>query len=181
MDQQKNVSLPVEDAPNATAGAGNSGIVRAVLAAQRNAEPAARQYAPSERRIGGYTRVAADEQKQKGAGLQKQRIGEYCAANLQKQPDAFYSDIGKSGSAIENRSALLELLAAAEAGGYTDIVIERYHRWSRNLYDAMRIAERLEKCGVRLHSWADNRELTKRDHILMAVRAEEDRRRRTSL
>jgi DNA invertase Pin-like site-specific DNA recombinase/transposase len=156
-------------------------VVRTLLAAQVNAPRKAEQEASSEGLIGSYTRFSTDKQKQTSTERQLYRNDHLSKKKFGRSPDLAFSDIGESGASIENRPELLKLLDLCEQHVVRRVLIEHYDRWSREVYDGVPLAEKLEKWGVELWSWADQRQLSKADQVDKASRAEEDRKRRTSL
>lgn len=131
-----------------------------------------------EKRFAIYARYSTSGQKQ--SSLKRQRdICEYYVNLMGGLAVAYFEDRGKSAATAAGRAGLLEMLGRLQE--FDCIVVEDFDRFSREIYDAMEIQERLERDGVELHSAIDERPMTKEDIAQAAVRAERDRIRRRNL
>lgn len=131
-----------------------------------------------EKRFAIYARYSTSGQKQ--SSLKRQRdICEYYVNLMGGLTVAYFEDRGKSAATAAGRAGLLEMLERLHE--FDGIVVEDFDRFSREIYDAMEIQERLERDGVELHSAIDERPMTKEDIAQAAVRAERDRIRRRNL
>jgi transposase/DNA invertase Pin-like site-specific DNA recombinase len=130
------------------------------------------------KRFAVYARFSRSTQKQSSI----ERQNDNCVYYLEMIGGTaieFFADRGKSGATARHRSGLTTMLDRMNE--FDGIVFEDFDRFSRELYDAVEIFERLEKAGVELHSAIDERALTKQDAIQAAARAEHDRIRRRNL
>ncbi|MFB0493611.1 DNA invertase Pin-like site-specific DNA recombinase/transposase [Methylobacterium sp. OAE515] len=130
------------------------------------------------KRFAVYSRFSTSKQKQTSIARQR-NICEYYVNMVGGCIADYFDDQGKSGATAAGRSGLLDLLGRLHE--FDAIVIEDFDRFSRELYDAIEIAERLEKEGVELHSAIDERHLSKEDIGQAAIRSERDRIRRRNL
>ena len=102
-----------------------------------------------------YTRVSTQEQRDEGISLdmQRQRCSERAHADGAVTTEVF-EDGGLSGSQMDNRPALQELLAKADC---LDVVYcWKLDRLSRNVEHTARIMRKLAGAGVRLVSVSEN-------------------------
>lgn len=98
-----------------------------------------------------YIRVSSAEQV-KGYSLEAQEdlLRRY-ATDHNMTVYKLYADQGKSANkALSKRTALLEMVADAEAKKFDTILFKDITRWSRNSYHYWIIQDRLDKCGC---SW----------------------------
>ena len=98
-----------------------------------------------------YIRVSSSEQV-KGYSLEAQEdlLRRY-ATDHNMTVYKLYADQGKSANkALSKRTALLEMVADAEAKRFDTILFKDITRWSRNSYHYWIIQDRLDKCGC---SW----------------------------
>lgn len=98
-----------------------------------------------------YIRVSSAEQV-KGYSLEAQEslLRRY-ATDHNMTVYKLYADEGKSANkALSKRTALLEMVADAEAKRFDTILFKDITRWSRNSYHYWIIQDRLDKCGC---SW----------------------------
>ena len=98
-----------------------------------------------------YIRVSSSEQV-KGYSLEAQEslLRRY-ATEHNMSVYKLYADEGKSANkALSKRTALLQMVADAEAKRFDTILFKDITRWSRNSYHYWIIQDRLDKCGC---SW----------------------------
>lgn len=98
-----------------------------------------------------YIRVSSAEQV-KGYSLEAQEdlLRRY-AADHNMTVYKLYADEGKSANkALSKRTALLQMVADAEAKRFDTILFKDITRWSRNSYHYWIIQDRLDRCGC---SW----------------------------
>lgn len=98
-----------------------------------------------------YIRVSSAEQV-KGYSLEAQEdlLRRY-AADHNMTVYKLYADQGKSANkALSKRTALLQMVADAEAKRFDTILFKDITRWSRNSYHYWIIQDRLDRCGC---SW----------------------------
>lgn len=103
------------------------------------------------RRVAIYTRRAAMEQRD--AATQRDACEAAARANADegwRVDDEVYDDEGWSGFRLE-RPALARLLDDAEAGRIDVVLVAHLDRVSRDLRDALDVADRLGAAGVELH------------------------------
>lgn len=100
-----------------------------------------------------YIRVSLQEQARYGFSVEGQlvELKQYCKANKLDIHDV-YIDGGASGSKIEGRPELSRLLADADKGEFSLLLIWRISRLSRSLKDLLGIVERLNRNKVMLYS-----------------------------
>jgi DNA invertase Pin-like site-specific DNA recombinase/transposase len=134
----------------------------------------------SQRRIIIYARFSTDQQKQSSIERQVKNCCAYYS-EMGGTCHVLFADIGESAAFATTRPQLQAALDACSKGLVDDVIIENFDRWSREVYDAMEIGEKLQKWGVLLHCATLKRPLSKNDQIDEARRAENDRHRRTTL
>jgi site-specific DNA recombinase len=108
-----------------------------------------------------YVRVSTDEQVTEGYSIQAQQkeIIAY-AENKQYNITKIYSEEGFSGKNITGRKELQLLLEDAQKHKFETVIIHRIDRLSRNLYDALHIAEKLAELNIELISVSEDVDLT---------------------
>lgn len=101
----------------------------------------------------GYIRVSTTDQAREGESLYTQRkaIEDFAASQGYKLVE-IYSDEGISGSSIDNRISLKNLLKDAQQGKFDVLIIHRLSRLGRNSRDLLNHVDLLEKSGVKLVS-----------------------------
>ncbi|MCE4225017.1 transposase [Methylobacterium sp. C25] len=131
-----------------------------------------------QKRFAVYARFSRSTQKQSSIERQNDNCNYYVDL-IGGVVLEHFEDRGKSGATMRGRSGLMKMLERLEE--FDAIVFEDFDRFSRELYDAVEIYERLEKAGVELHSAIDEQLLRKTDVTQAAARAEHDRIRRRNL
>lgn len=131
-------------------------------------------------RIGTYARFSSTGQNEYSIERQLRNIRRYIRA-FEATKVVEFNEPAKSALSIVNREELQKLLAACDRRELDIVVIEDFDRLTREIYDAVPIAERMEIAGVELHCAALGRRLSKEDIIHAAIRAENDRLRRRSI
>lgn len=139
--------------------------------------PVARRRERGNRRIAIYTRFSSDNQKQSSTVRQRSGCEAY-AISLNEGPQEVFSDEAKTGTNME-RPKLQELLSRIHE--FQIVIVENFDRWSREVYEAIPMAQLLEKNGIEFHCSKRRRRLSKDDIVYAAARAEADSRRRTEL
>lgn len=102
----------------------------------------------------GYVRVSTENQAEHGLGLpiQKSQIEKFCKKHPQARLIHIYQDAGLSGSTIENRPALLQLLEDAKQGRFNKVIVAKLDRIARDTFYTLWIEKELKKSGVELYS-----------------------------
>ncbi len=108
-----------------------------------------------------YVRVSTDEQAKEGYSLSAQEnvLVNYCKSKnytIYK----IYRDEGISAKDTIHRPSFLEMIADADMGKFTIILIWKLSRFTRNLFDLTRICEKLFKNKVYLISYSENFDCT---------------------
>lgn len=105
----------------------------------------------------GYIRVSTDEQVREGFSLenQKARIRKKCENEGWELLDII-PDEGISGASIEKRTGLKKALRLIKSKKINYLVVYKLSRLSRNIIDAVEIADLLEKNDTYLISLEDN-------------------------
>ena len=105
----------------------------------------------SSNKVALYIRVSSAEQV-KGYSLEAQAdLLKRYATDHNMTVYKVYADEGKSANkALSKRTALLQMVADAEAKKFDTILFKDITRWSRNSYHYWIIQDRLDKCGC---SW----------------------------
>ncbi len=97
--------------------------------------------------IVAYLRVSTEEQALSGLGLEAQRAAIEADATRRGLPIvAVHTDAGLSAKNM-NRPALLEALAALDAGEGTVLVVAKLDRLTRSVHDATGLLLRAERAG----------------------------------
>ncbi|MET1047126.1 MAG: transposase [Hyphomicrobium sp.] len=127
-----------------------------------------------------YSRYSTDGQKVYSTDRQQNKSKRYATlAEGHEVTPILFADEARSGATIVGRDALEDMLQAAERGEITDVVVERFNRLGREIFESINSAQRLFKAGVRLHCATTGRQLTKSDVAKAAAEAEEDWTART--
>lgn len=102
----------------------------------------------------GYIRVSTENQAENGLGLpiQQSQIEKFCKKHPQATLTKIYKDAGLSGSTIENRPALLQLLEDAKHGLFKKVIVAKLDRIARDTFYTLWIEKELKKYGVELYS-----------------------------
>ena len=108
---------------------------------------------PTANKVAGYVRVSTQDQVEGfGLAVQRKAIADYCKAGGLRLVETF-SDEGVSGSnGLDTRQGLADLLAAAESGAVSGIVVYRLDRLARDLVLQETLFARLRKVGVEVLS-----------------------------
>jgi DNA invertase Pin-like site-specific DNA recombinase/transposase len=134
----------------------------------------------SDLKVAIYGRYSTDAQKEASIRRQETNCATYYRT-LGVRTHTLFADEGESASTSVQRAALQALLTQCEKGKFDAIVVEDFDRWSRDLFDSVKIAERLDKAGVELHCAAVMRPLSLADVVQLALAAEHDKLRRRNL
>ncbi|WP_199084639.1 transposase [Bosea sp. ASV33] len=129
------------------------------------------------RKIAIYTRFSTDSQKATSTVRQVGRCEKY-ALTLREGEISCFSDEARSGANME-RPKLQELLSRLDE--FQIVIVENFDRWSREVFEAIPMAQLLEQRGIEFHCAKRRARLTKQDIVYAAMQAEEDTRRRTEL
>lgn len=116
----------------------------------------ARDAAPKTVRVAIYTRQSLDEgtSEFKSVDAQRDMIEAYVASQRSEGWAALperYDDAGYSGGDL-NRPGFKRLMADVEAGRVDVVVVHRFDRLSRSMFDFVGLTDRFEKHGVALVS-----------------------------
>jgi DNA invertase Pin-like site-specific DNA recombinase len=98
----------------------------------------------------GYVRVSTDEQADKGAGLEAQRIAIRTEAERRGWTLVAMYDDAASGKSTNGRGGLTAALIAVESGGADGLVVAKLDRLIRSLADFSALMERSRKRGWEL-------------------------------
>jgi DNA invertase Pin-like site-specific DNA recombinase/transposase len=131
-------------------------------------------------RLAVYARYSTDAQKESSIHRQVKHCTAYYTM-LGVRHHTLFADEGESGSTSVQRKKLQKLLEACDEGKFDAIVVEDFDRWSRDLYDSVDIARRLDIAGVQLHCAAVRRYLSLDDVVKLAMAAQHDKERRKNL
>jgi DNA invertase Pin-like site-specific DNA recombinase/transposase len=135
---------------------------------------------PSLLRVAVYARFSTDAQKESSIRRQETNCATYYRT-LGVKAHTLFADEGMSASTSVQRVSLQQLLVLCEQKLFDVIVVEDFDRWSRDLFDSIKIAERLESTGVQLHCAAVRRHLSLDDIVQLAMAAQHDKVRRRNL
>lgn len=113
------------------------------------------------KKIVGYIRVSTRDQAVDGYSLDAQRaqIKEYCDNNPGMALGKIYADEGISGSTIEKRPGIRELLADAKAKQFDGVVVWKNSRIARNTRDLLTIIDTFQRNGVSFMSVSEKFDL----------------------
>ena len=105
----------------------------------------------------GYIRVSTEGQAEHGLGLsiQESQIQAFCKKFPHCKLIRIYKDAGISGSTIENRPALLQLLEDAKNKQFHKVIVAKLDRIARDTFYTLWIEKELKKAGVELYSIAE--------------------------
>lgn len=105
----------------------------------------------------GYIRVSTESQAEHGLGLsiQEAHIQQFCKKSTKLTLIKIYKDAGLSGSTIDNRPALLQLLEDARKGIFKKVIVAKLDRIARDTFYTLWIEKELKKHGVELYSIAE--------------------------
>lgn len=108
-------------------------------------------------KVAGYVRVSSKIQVDEGESLstQKQQIKDF-AKSKEWDLVGIYSDEGLSGSKIEHRVQLLQMIEDAKKGQFSIIVFTKLSRFARNVREYHNISYDLQKHNVYLASIKEN-------------------------
>jgi DNA invertase Pin-like site-specific DNA recombinase/transposase len=134
----------------------------------------------SDLEVAVYGRYSTDAQKEASIRRQETNCATYYRT-LGVRKHTLFADEGESASASVQRAALQALLTQCDNGKFDAIVVEDFDRWSRDLFDSVKIAERLDLAGVELHCAAVRRPLSLDDVVQLALAAQHDKLRRRNL
>ena len=92
-----------------------------------------------------YIRVSTEEQAKKGISLdaQKERLTAFCTAKVLEMYKIYMDDGYSAGST--NRPALKELIEDANEGRFSNILVYKIDRFSRNLKDLIIMLDEFQK------------------------------------
>src|SRR3990167_2216192 len=95
-----------------------------------------------------YVRVSTEEQAREGISIsaQKDRCAKFCEAKGW-QVGKTYEDAGFSAGST-NRPAFKRLLEDVKQGKFTNLVVYKVDRFSRNLKDLVLVLDELKQSGV---------------------------------
>lgn len=105
----------------------------------------------------GYIRVSKEEQAREGISIavQKKKIKAYCELHGLILV-GIYGDPGVPGKKVSNRLGLLSVLELVNRRAVQHVVIMKLDRLARKTTDTLRIAEKMDRKGVSLHSILDH-------------------------
>jgi DNA invertase Pin-like site-specific DNA recombinase/transposase len=135
---------------------------------------------PSRLKVAVYARYSTDAQKESSIRRQETNCATYYRT-LGVQHHTLFADEGMSASSSILRVSLQELLDLCDKKEFDIIVVEDFDRWSRDLFDSVKIAERLDLARVQLHCAAVRRHLSLDDVVQLAMAAQHDKLRRRNL
>jgi site-specific DNA recombinase len=118
----------------------------------------------------GYCRVSTETQAEQGLGLpiQQDQINAFCKKNPQYRLDKIYTDAGISGSTLEKRPALQELLRDAKQHRFTKVIVAKMDRLARDLYVQLFAEKELLVSGVEVISVSES--FNGNDPLMVAMR-----------
>ena len=105
------------------------------------------------KRAGGYVRVSTKIQATHGESLSTQRkeIRKYVEREKWELVK-IYADEGVSGSSVENRKGLQDLMKDAKKRKFDVMVIHKLSRFARNAMDLLNKVDELKKFKIKLVS-----------------------------
>ncbi|CVK20675.1 recombinase family protein [Sporomusa sphaeroides] len=108
-------------------------------------------------RVALYVRVSTEEQAEHGYSIEAQLdiLRQHCKSN-NKEIVAEYVDPGVSGKEMTKRAKLQKLLRDAELGRFDEVMVWKFNRMSRKMYDLMKIVSHLDKHKVSFRSCSEN-------------------------
>lgn len=103
-----------------------------------------------------YARVSTEEQAEHGYSIdaQKEVLAQYCRL-YGKKIVGEYVDAGVSGKEMTKRRALQRLLSDAEEGKFSEVIVWKINRMSRNTKDLLEIVDRLTKYNINFTSLSE--------------------------
>jgi site-specific DNA recombinase len=108
-----------------------------------------------------YIRVSTEEQANEGFSIESQKhtIEEYADKHGMEIVD-FYIDKGKSGSSIKKRTELQRLLKDSTAKKFSNVLIAKVDRLSRNSKDSAWLLQHFDDYEIKLISLKENIDLS---------------------
>ncbi|OGS23737.1 MAG: hypothetical protein A2297_04970 [Elusimicrobia bacterium RIFOXYB2_FULL_48_7] len=105
----------------------------------------------------GYIRCSTENQIENTQGLpiQREAIFDFCKQNPKYDLLKIYEDAGLSGTTIEKRPALLNLLEDARNNKFKIVLVSKLDRIARDTFFTLFIEKELKKHGVELYSIAE--------------------------
>ena len=103
-------------------------------------------------RVAAYARVSTSQEEQLiSLEAQKQHYEKYIKSHPEWEYVGIYYDEGISGTKMEKREGLLQMLNACRQGEIDFIVVKSISRFSRNTVDSIQIVREL--CGLGIHMY----------------------------
>lgn len=131
-------------------------------------------------RVAVYARYSSDGQTEHSVERQVRVATRYLRL-IGLERFTLFADRAKSAKTVAGREELHNLLVACDKRQFDIVVLEDFDRLTREVYDAIPIAERLERANVQIHGAAVERRYSKEDIVNAALRAELDRLRRRNI
>ena len=131
-------------------------------------------------RVAVYARYSSDGQTEHSVERQVRVATRYLRL-IGLERFTLFADRAKSAKTVAGREELHRLLEACDKRQFDIVVLEDFDRLTREVYDAIPIAERLERADVQIHGGAVERRYSKEDIVNAALRAELDRLRRRNI
>ncbi len=108
-------------------------------------------------RVAAYARVSTDSDEQMlSLETQKEHYESYIKSNPEYEYAGLYYDEGISGTKVENRDGLLQLLNDCENGKIDRVITKSISRFARNTTDCLEMVRNLSKIGVYLYFEKEN-------------------------
>lgn len=108
-------------------------------------------------RVAAYARVSTSSDEQLlSLETQKEHYESYIKANPGMEYAGLYYDEGISGTKVEKRDGLLQLLKDCENGKIDRVITKSISRFSRNTTDCLEMVRSLSKLGVYLYFEKEN-------------------------
>ena len=103
-------------------------------------------------KVAGYVRVSTENDEQTSSyELQVNDFTDRIQSNPNWEFVGIYSDEGISGTSLEHRKGMLQMIEDARAGKIDHILAKSIARFARNVVDCLSVIDELKKLGVGVH------------------------------
>jgi DNA invertase Pin-like site-specific DNA recombinase/transposase len=122
-----------------------------------------------------YARYSSDGQREFSIERQIEAAKAYISGRGLVDTNKIYADRAKTGTTIEGRNELHQLLVDAKSGLFDIVVIESWSRLSRELRDSINVFADLQDLGIVIHT-ADHGEMDVLRAAISGAMSEQDHR-----